>query len=55
MIFRFLEQILIEHKETKNSLESMLQIDFICSTRIRSRKRYNYQQTAAINVWELCL
>ena len=36
-IFRFLEWILTEHIENKNSLESKLQMDSFCSVRIRSR------------------
>ena len=38
-IFRFLERILMDHIEMKNSLESMLQIDLICSIGIRSRNK----------------
>ena len=34
-----LERFPMEHKGMKNSLDSRLQIDFICSVRIRSRNR----------------
>ena len=37
-ISHFLERIVIERIETKNSLESKLPIDSICSFRIHSRK-----------------
>ena len=37
MISRFLEVILMEHIDMKSSLESKLQIGYICSIRIRSR------------------
>ena len=36
-ISRFLERILMEHIQMKNSLESQLQTDSICSIRIRSK------------------
>ena len=39
MISRFIEVILIEHIDTKGSLDSKLQIDYICSIRIRSRNK----------------
>ena len=37
-IFHFLERVLTEHIELKNSLDSKLQIYFICSIRIFYRK-----------------
>ena len=38
-ISRFLERILMEHIESKNSVESKLQINSICSIRIQSRNQ----------------
>ena len=38
-ISHFLDGILIEHIDTKSSVDSKLQIYSICSIRIRSRKR----------------
>ena len=37
-VSQFLDQILMEHIDMKNSLESKLQINSTCSNRIRSRK-----------------
>ena len=37
-ISQFLERILMEHKDIKNSLDSKLQVYSICSIRINSRK-----------------
>ena len=38
-ISHFLERILMEHIDMKNSLDSQLQIDSLCSIRIHSRSR----------------
>jgi len=38
VLARFLERILMEHIQSKDSLEVKLQTDFICSIRIVSRK-----------------
>ena len=39
MISRFLEGILMEHIDMKSTLDSKLQIDYICSIRIRTRNQ----------------
>ena len=47
---RFLERIRIEYKETKDSLESKLQIHTSCSIRKRSKNREIFEKRTYIKV-----